>query len=286
MDWRKVRQTVRRALEEDVGSGDITSEWTVDAEAVAAGWMVARKQGIICGLDVARMVFREVDREIAFVPRVRDGDRVSAGDEVAEVEGPARGILTGERVALNFLQRMSGIATLTAKYVEAVRGTGVRILDTRKTTPGLRMLEKVAVRCGGGENHRLGLYDMVLIKDNHIAAAGGIREAVRRAKGEGRRAKGEGRIEVEVRNLCELREVLEVGVDRIMLDNMSMEEMRRAVKEIRKASEAIEIEASGGVTLEHIREIAETGVDLISVGALTHSAQALDVSLVFCTRMG
>ena len=281
LDWRKVRQIVRTALEEDVGTGDVTSEWTVGAEVVAVGGMIAKENGVICGLDVACMVFQEVDREIGFVPRVRDGDRVEAGDDVAEIEGPARGILTGERVALNFLQRMSGIATMTARYVEAVRGTGARILDTRKTTPGLRTLEKYAVRCGGGENHRLGLYDMVLIKDNHIAAAGGIGDAVRNAKCKMQNVKCKMAIEVEVKELSQLMEALEVGVDRIMLDNMGVEEMRRAVEKIRKVSEAVEIEASGGVTLERIREIAETGVDLISVGALTHSAHALDVSLMF-----
>ena len=281
MDLRKVRQIVRMALEEDVGTGDVTSEWTVGPEVVAIGKMIAKEQGVICGLDVARMVFREVDREIGFMSQVRDGDWVEVGDEIAEVRGPARGILTGERVALNFLQRMSGIATMTARYVEAVRGTGAKILDTRKTTPGLRMLEKVAVRCGGGENHRFGLYDMVLIKDNHIAAAGGIRDAVQSAKCKMQNAKCKMSIEVEVKDLSELREVLDVRVDRIMLDNMEVEGIKQAVKEIRKVSDAIEIEASGGVTLEHIREIAETGVDLISVGTLTHSAQALDISLMF-----
>ena len=285
MDLRKVRQIIQSALEEDVGAGDVTSEWTVDAEALASGRMIAEEAGVICGLDVACLVFREVDREIDFTSRVRDGDRVTAGDEIARIEGPARGILTGERVALNFLQRMSGIATMTAKYVEVVRGTGARILDTRKTTPGLRMLEKYAVRCGGGENHRFGLYDMVLIKDNHIAASGGIGEAVRNAKCNMQNVKCKMAIEVEVRDRSELADALAVGVDRIMLDNMNVEEMRQAVGKVRKTSEAVEIEASGGVTLAHLREIAETGVDFISVGALTHSAQALDVSLTFYPGM-
>ena len=284
MDLRKVRQIVQNALEEDVGTGDVTSEWTVEKETLASGRMIAKEAGVICGLDVARLVFREVDREIDFTSRVRDGDRVTAGDEIARIEGPARGILTGERVALNFLQRMSGIATLTARYVEAVRGTGTRILDTRKTTPGLRTLEKYAVRCGGGENHRFGLYDMVLIKDNHIAAGGGIGEAVRNVKCKMQNVKCNVPIEVEVKNQSELADALEGGVDRIMLDNMNVEEMRQAVETVRKASDAVEIEASGGVTLEHLREIAETGVDFISVGALTHSAQALDVSLIFHSR--
>jgi nicotinate-nucleotide pyrophosphorylase (carboxylating) len=285
LDLRKVRRIIQSALEEDVGAGDVTSEWTVGTEALASGRMIAKENGVICGLDVARLVFQEVDREIDFASRVRDGDRVTAGDEIARIEGPARGILTGERVALNFLQRMSGIATMTAKYVEAVRGTGARILDTRKTTPGLRTLEKYAVRCGGGENHRFGLYDMVLIKDNHIAAAGGIGEVVRNAKSKMSNAKCKMPIEVEVKNQSELADALEVGVDRIMLDNMNVEEMRQAVEQVRKASDAVEIEASGGVTLAHLREIAETGVDFISVGALTHSAQALDVSLVFYPRV-
>ena len=285
MDLRKVRRIVQSALEEDVGAGDVTSEWTVGAEAPASGRMIAKEAGVICGLDVARLVFGEVDREIDFTSRVRDGDRVTAGDEITRIEGPARGILTGERVALNFLQRMSGIATMTANYVEAVRGTGARILDTRKTTPGLRTLEKYAVRCGGGENHRFGLYDMVLIKDNHIAAAGGIGEAVRSAKCKMPSAKCQMPIEVEVKDLSELADALEVGVDRIMLDNMSVEEMRQAVEAVRKASDAVEIEASGGVTLAHLRKIAETGVDFVSVGALTHSARALDVSLTFYPGM-
>ena len=285
LDLRKVRRIVQSALEEDVGAGDVTSEWTVGAEAPASGGMIAKEAGVICGLDVARLVFGEVDREIDFTSRVRDGDRVTAGDEITRIEGPARGILTGERVALNFLQRMSGIATMTANYVEAVRGTGARILDTRKTTPGLRTLEKYAVRCGGGENHRFGLYDMVLIKDNHIAAAGGIGEAVRSAKCKMQNAKCKVPIEVEVKDLSELADALEVGVDRIMLDNMSVEEMRQAVEAIRKVSDAVEIEASGGVTLAHLRKIAETGVDFVSVGALTHSARALDVSLTFYPGM-
>ena len=284
MDWKKVRQVVRTALEEDVGAGDVTSEWTVGAEALASGRMIAKEKGVICGLDVARLVFGEVDRDIDFTSRVRDGDRVTAGDEIVRIEGPARGILTGERVALNFLQRMSGIATLTARYVEAVRGTGARILDTRKTTPGLRTLEKYAVRCGGGENHRFGLYDMVLIKDNHIAASGGIGEAVQNAKCKMQNAKCKMPIEVEVKDQSELADALAAGVDRIMLDNMSVDEMRQAVEKVRKVSEAVEIEASGGVTLEHLREIAATGVDFISVGALTHSARALDVSLILHSR--
>ncbi|OPX21539.1 MAG: nicotinate-nucleotide diphosphorylase (carboxylating) [Candidatus Latescibacteria bacterium 4484_107] len=284
MDSRKLRRIVRSALEEDVGAGDVTSEWTVGTEALASGRMIAKEAGVVCGLDVARLVFQELDREIDFTSRVRDGDRVTAGDGIARIEGPARGILTGERVALNFLQRMSGIATMTARYAEAVRGTGARILDTRKTTPGLRMLEKYAVRCGGGENHRFGLYDMVLIKDNHIAASGGIGEAVQNAKCKMQSVKCKMPIEVEVKNLSELADALEVGVDRIMLDNMSVEEMRQAVEEVRKVSDAVEIEASGGVTLAHLREIAETGVDFISVGALTHSPQALDVSLIFHSR--
>ncbi|MFH1007418.1 MAG: carboxylating nicotinate-nucleotide diphosphorylase [Candidatus Latescibacterota bacterium] len=274
------------ALEEDVGTGDVTSAWTVEAEATASGRMIAKQGGVICGLDVAQRVFQEVDLDIDFAPLLRDGDRVQAGDPIAQIHGPARGILTGERVALNFIQRMSGIATMTAHYVQAVQGTGARILGTRKTTPGLRVLEKYAVRCGGGENHRFGLYDMVLIKDNHIAASGGIRQAVASSRRNMERAPRKLAIEAEVKNSAELAEALEAGVDRIMLDNMSVAEMARAVKTVREVSGTVEIEASGGVTLAQLRKIAETGVDFISVGALTHSAQALDISLLFDEEQG
>lgn len=269
----EVEQIVRRALEEDIGSGDVTSAWTLPADLYGRGRVVAKAAGVVAGLEVARRVFAALDAKVQFQSVVADGSVVSPGDVIAKVQGPVRSILGGERVALNFLQRMSGIATLTRRYVEAVRGTRAVILDTRKTAPGLRHLDKMAVRLGGGQNHRAGLYDMVLIKDNHIAAAGGITAAVQRVK---ERNTSGLPVEVEVKNLTELREALKLGVDRIMLDNMGLEEMRQSVQ---LAAGRVALEASGGVNLETVKAIAETGVDYISVGALTHSAPALDISL-------
>jgi len=282
LDLAKVREVVKVALAEDVGPGDVTTAWTVPSEHRTCARIVAKADGAIAGLDVARLVFEEVDRTMVFSLRVEDGDQVHVGEVIAEMEGRASGILTGERTALNFLQRLSGIATLTQRYVQAVRGTGAKIIDTRKTTPGLRALEKYAVRCGGGANHRFGLYDMVLIKENHSAAAGGIAQAVQRANACRRQQAGL-KIEVETRNIVEVREALRVGVDRIMLDNMDLKTMKEAVELIQRwgaGSKRVEVEASGGVTLENVRKIAETGVDLISVGALTHSAGVLDMSLL------
>ncbi len=263
---------IDRALREDIGPGDVTTGATVPAGARGRGAIVAKAHGVICGLPVASAVFRAVDEGISLSPRARDGEPVQPGDVVAVVEGSLRGILTAERTALNFLARLSGIATLTARFVEAVAPYRAVILDTRKTTPGWRYLEKYAVRCGGGRNHRMGLYDMVLIKDNHIAVCGSITEAVRRVRTAGAALP----VEVEVRNLEELREALELGVDRILLDNFAVEEIAEAV---RIAAGRVPLEASGGVTLENVAEIAATGVDYISVGALTHSAPALDLSL-------
>ncbi|HID10927.1 MAG TPA: carboxylating nicotinate-nucleotide diphosphorylase [Candidatus Latescibacteria bacterium] len=269
-------ELVRAALREDVGPGDWTTLWTVPPEVRAQGRISAEEEGVVCGLKAAELAFSEVDPQIAFRPELRDGDRVRPGDAIAEVEGPARGMLTAERTALNFLQRLSGIATLTARYVEAVRGTRAKILDTRKTTPGWRLLEKYAVRCGGGENHRMGLYDMVLIKDNHIALAGGIAEAVRMVR-ENMRAERL-KVEVEVRTLKELEEALTSDVERVLLDNMSSEEAKEAVRLVSSCGE-VEVEASGGISLKNVRAYAEAGVDYISVGALTHSAEALDISM-------
>ncbi len=263
---------IDRALAEDIGPGDVTTQAIVPPEARGQGEIVAKAHGVICGLPVAAAVFRAVDGSITFTPMVREGEPVGPGDVVAEVVGPLRGILIAERTALNFLTRLSGIATLTAAFVEAVAPYRAVILDTRKTTPGWRHLEKYAVRCGGGRNHRMGLYDMVLIKDNHIAACGSIAEAVRRVRAAG----VEVPVEVEVRNLEELREALELGVDRILLDNFPVEDIAAAV---RIAGGRVPLEASGGVTLDNVTEIAATGVDYISVGALTHSAPALDLSL-------
>ena len=273
---------IARALAEDVGDGDITTKWTVPFTKRADAKIIAKADGVVAGLDVAQWVFEAIDEAIVFAARVKDGDRVGAGDILAEVSGSARGLLTGERVALNFLQRMSGIATMTAQFVAAVRGTKARILDTRKTAPGLRVLDKYAVAAGGGANHRAGLYDMVLIKENHIEAADGIGPALLAVwKGmdfEGRDVP----VEVEVETLSELDEVLVLGADRVMLDNMSLHDMREAVQKVRQVKgKKPELEASGNVSLEGVRAVAETGVDFISIGALTHSVKALDISMLF-----
>ena len=273
---RAVEEAVTRALAEDVGQGDVTSLWTIPSQAQAEGRFLSKAEGIAAGWAVVRAVLAAFDPELAFEAAVQDGQPIHPGQTLGKVRGRARSILTTERTALNFLQRMSGIATLTYHYVEAVRGTKAVILDTRKTVPGLRALDKWAVRLGGGQNHRMGLYDMVLIKGNHIAAAGGITATVRRVRD---RIRGQGskiEIEVEVKNLTELKEALGLDLDRIMLDNMSPQEMAEAV---RLTVGHVPLEASGGVNLETAREIAETGVDYISVGALTHSVMALDISL-------
>lgn len=269
----EIERIIRRALAEDIGPGDVTSSWILPSDLQLRGSLTAKAPGIVAGLEVARMVFLAVDDSIHFDGLVADGSPVSPGDVLATVKGPGNSILSAERVALNLLQRMSGIATLTHRYVEAARGSKAVILDTRKTVPGLRVLDKMAVRLGGGQNHRLGLYDMVLIKDNHIAAAGSITAAVQRVRS---RNQAKLPIEVEIKNLEELREALELDVDRIMLDNMDLEQMRQAVA---LTAGQVELEASGGITLDNVVAIAKTGVDYISVGALTHSAPALDISL-------
>lgn len=272
-----IRETVERALREDIGQGDLTTLATIPAEAHAEAHFVFREPGVVCGLPVVRAVFAAVDPALALTAHVAEGAHVLRGARVATVAGPARGILTGERVALNLLQRMSGIATLTARYVEAVRGTKARILDTRKTTPGLRALEKYAVRAGGGTNHRYGLYDGVMLKDNHLAmlaAQGiGLADAVRRA----RAAVGPMvRVEVEVESVAQAVVAAEAGAAMILLDNMPPDQLRAAVAAV--AGRSL-LEASGGITLDTIRAVAESGVDYISVGALTHSARALDIGL-------
>jgi nicotinate-nucleotide pyrophosphorylase (carboxylating) len=263
---------IRRALDEDIGDGDITSEATIPTDLQYEGILLAKAGGVVAGLEVARQVFLAVDPRVRFDASVHDGDTVRQGEVFALVCGPGRALLTAERTALNFLQRMSGIATLTRRYVDAVAATKAAILDTRKTVPGLRLLDKWAVALGGGVNHRIGLYDMALIKDNHIIAAGGISAAVERVRSHDTRRR---RIEVEVKNLDELREVLALSVDQIMLDNMSLDDMAEAV---RIANGALPLEASGNVSLETVAAIAATGVDYISVGKLTHSVQALDIS--------
>jgi len=271
-----IEPVVRAALEEDLGrAGDITSELTVPAEARAKAKLVARKAGTIAGLIAAECAFRLIDTKISFRNEHADGETVAAGTVLAEIEGPARSILSGERVALNFLGHLSGVATATRALVYAVAGTKARITCTRKTTPGLRTLEKYAVRCGGGFNHRFGLDDAVLIKDNHLVAAGGIRAAIERVRaGLGHMAK----IEVEADSLAQLEEALALGVDTILLDNMTPDELKRAVA-LTKGRAVLE--ASGGVTLATVRAIAETGVDYISAGSITHSAPDLDVALDF-----
>lgn len=263
---------IERALEEDIGSGDRTSEAALPPDAAARGSIVAKVGGVICGLPIAEAVFRHVDPQSALIPLVQEGEPIETGEVIASVHGPARGVLTAERTALNFLGRLSGIATLTSWFVDAVANYPCIVLDTRKTTPGWRTLEKYAVRCGGGRNHRLGLFDMLLLKENHIACAGGLAEAVRRV----RAAKVELPIEVEVRSLNELEEALTLGVERVLLDNMDLPTLRQAVAQ---AKQKAFTEASGGITLSRAREIAQSGVDAISVGALTHSAPALDISL-------
>jgi len=270
----EILDSIRRALAEDVGSGDATTDSIVPLVAGAKAQIVAKQLGVIAGLEIARTVFHELDDQIAFTPRVSDGLAVSQGLVLADVSGSARALLTGERTALNFLGRMSGIATLTRQFVEAVAGTRAVILDTRKTAPGLRTTDKLAVKLGGGQNHRHGLFDMVLIKDNHIDYAGSLQEAVRRVRDSGTNLE----IEVEARSIQEVREALALKVERVLLDNMTLEMMREAV-ELNKG--AAKLEASGNVTLATVRDIAETGVDYISVGALTHSPSTFDLTLTW-----
>lgn len=268
---------IRVALAEDLGSGDWTSLWTIPAEARGEAEIVAKADVVVAGMEAARRVFLAVDPTLEVRPLREDGDRVGKGGTLVEIEGSMRYILTAERAALNFLGRLSGIATLTRTFVDAVAGTRARIVDTRKTTPGWRYLEKDAVRAGGGTNHRMGLYDMVLIKDNHIAACGGIRKALGAVARANRAAIP---VEVEVTSLVELGEALQDPPDRILLDNMSLREMTEAVQRVSSLGDARpELEASGNVRLETVRDIARTGVDLISVGALTHSAPTADLSL-------
>ena len=278
LDAAHVDREVRRFLAEDVGRGDVTSERVVPKAARAGGDMVARQACVVAGLPLAKTVFLVIDPEVAVTERVTDGDRVAAGAVLAHVEGPAGPILTGERVALNLVQRLSGIATLTRAYVDAIAGTGACVSDTRKTTPGLRMFEKYAVHVGGGRNHRMGLYDAMLIKDNHRAMAGGAAAAVLAA----RQANGDAMpIQIEVDTLADLPHVFDLGVEAVLLDNMTPAQVAEAVKLARAHPRGRDcwIEASGGITLETVRAYAEAGADTISVGALTHSAPAVDIAL-------
>ena len=279
-EWTQIEEILKAAaplielaISEDIGPGDATSQAVIPGDLVLEGRILAKGSGVIAGLPVAEAVFSRIDSELCMVGHVRDGDTVEPGDLVAEVAGPGRSLLAAERLALNFLQQLSGIATLTRRFVDAVGGTGAVILDTRKTRPGYRVLEKYAVRMGGGTNHRMSLYDMLLVKDNHIEAAGSITAAVGRACA----AFPSLPVEVEVRNLDELCEALTLRVDRIMLDNMSLDEMRTAVQTV---AGRVPLEASGNVNIARVTAIAGTGVDCISIGALTHSAPVLDLSML------
>ena len=263
-------------LKEDLGRGDITTQSVVRGGAKARGRFLAKQDFVLCGLEIGEAVFSTLDTTITLESHVYDGEAIPSGTEFARIEGPATVLLTGERTALNIMQRLSGVATLTKAFVDRVDGTGVRIVDTRKTTPGLRLLEKYAVTVGGGFNHRFGLDDGVLIKDNHIALAGGVRRAVELAR---RAVSHLMKIEVEISNQAQLREAIAARTDVIMLDNMTVDEVKESVKFIREEAPAATIEVSGGINLENVRSYAECGVDLISVGAITHSVAAIDISL-------
>ncbi len=271
MNENKIRNIVIRAIQEDIWTGDITTDCVVKEDKEAIGKIIFKEEGVLAGLPVARMVFKEIDSDLKFNALIEEGETINADRVVAKVAGRTKSILKGERVALNFLQRLSGIATQTKRYVDGVEEFDVKIVDTRKTTPNLRILEKYAVRKGGGNNHRMGLYDVILIKDNHIRSAGGIKEAIQRTKDQYATM-----IEVEVETIEDVNRALDAGADIIMLDNMDIPSMKKAVNLI---SERAKIEASGGITLKNIKEVASTGVDVISVGALTHQISSLDISL-------
>ena len=265
---------------EDIGDGDHTTLSSIPADTMGKQQLIIKEEGIVAGIEVAKRVFAAFDPELKMTQYLKDGDRVKPGDIAFVVEGRTQSLLQTERLMLNIMQRMSGVATRTAEYVKLVEGTKCRVLDTRKTTPGLRMLEKEAVRIGGGCNHRIGLFDMILLKDNHVDFAGGIANAIRRAQ-EYLKEKGKNlKIEIEVRSFAELQEALETGgIDRIMLDNFSVEQTREAVAKI---AGRVEVESSGGITFDTIRDYAECGVDFISVGALTHQIKSVDLSLKAC----
>ena len=273
----RIDEIVALALKEDLGDGDHTSLATIPADAVGRAELLIKENGVIAGIDIAKEVFAQVDPQLKYVGLINDGQIVHRGDIAFTVSGRSASILSGERLALNFLQRMSGIATATRKIVDQLKGLNVKLLDTRKTTPNLRMLEKYAVKAGGGQNHRFGLFDMILIKDNHVDFAGGISEALEATKNYLAEKKLDLKIEIEVRDFNELDSVIGIGgVDRIMLDNFTVDGLRNAIKLI---DGRFETEASGGITIETIRQYAETGVDYISVGALTHHIKSLDMSL-------
>jgi nicotinate-nucleotide pyrophosphorylase (carboxylating) len=280
----QIDDLVERALDEDMPGGDITTEALISPHITGKAYFVAKAEGILAGIEIARMVFLKVDPFLKFSTLIPDGRRINPGDILASVEGNAAGILKAERTSLNFLQHLSGIATATAAYVELVKGVPVKILDTRKTIPGMRILEKYAVSAGGGDNHRMGLSDMVLIKDNHIAVSRRDGLSIKDIMGRTRKKVAPGiKIEIETTSPQEAEEAAEAGADIVMLDNMSVEDMRKAVKLIKGR---VLIEASGGVNRQSVRKIAETGVDCISVGAITHSAPALDISLEIDIQRG
>ncbi|QWR78356.1 carboxylating nicotinate-nucleotide diphosphorylase [Candidatus Magnetomonas plexicatena] len=272
----QIKEFIRNALAEDIGHGDITTNSTIDDASVSEAVVFAKETMVLAGIMMFKEVFDTLNQGVTVSILAYDGAVVQSGSKIASLTGKTASLLIGERVALNILQRLSGIATLTSKFVGEVKGLGVKILDTRKTTPNMRQLEKYAVTVGGGSNHRFGLYDGMLIKDNHIKACGGITRAVARAK---KNIPFLTKIEVEVQTLSELNEALSCGVDAVMLDNMNIEQMKEAVGVVRSSGNNILIEASGNVTLQNVRSIAETGVDVISTGFITHSAQAVDISM-------
>ena len=280
LDEATVLASVRQALREDVGGGDLTTDATIAPAQTARASVISKEAGVVCGIEVARVVFMEVDSRIDFDALRKDGDMVSPRDRLFTVSGAARSLVTAERVALNLMQRMSGIATAAARMCAIAAPYGVRILDTRKTAPGLRLLDKYAVRAGGASNHRLGLYDMALIKENHVALAGGVARAIRLVKEHLRAQQRHARIEVEVETLEQLREALAEGVDYIMLDNFTLEQIGAAVKLARTTGTRAELEISGNVTLSNLPAYIATGVQRISSGALTHSVTALDLSML------
>jgi len=276
----EIKQLIRQALKEDIGSGDITTVSVLRSETMAKAVIIAKSSGILCGLAVCQEVFRQLDKGLRFKFLHKEGDKIKKGEKIVEMEGKTAAILSAERTALNFLQHLSGIATLTSYFVKKVRSTGVHICDTRKTTPGWRALEKYAVRTGGGKNHRLGLYDQILIKDNHIKIAGSISKAIYKARTNNKRRLY---LEIETKSLREVQEALWAGADWIMLDNFFLPQMKKAIRLIRQFSKSkkrrVIIEVSGNVNLKNVRHLAQSGPDLISVGRLTHSAPALDFSL-------
>ena len=267
---------VRLALNEDVRTGDVTSLWTLPARQTQTATLIAKEAGVIAGLPVIPIVFEELKENVKIDLNAEDGVNVKAGDKIASITGETKTLLSGERVMLNFLQQLSGVATITNKFAQVLAGTKTRVLDTRKTIPGFRTLQKYAVLVGGGSNHRMGLWDMVLVKDNHIAAAGGVLEAWNAVKKQNTQNL---KVEIEVENLEQLKSLLNLGVNRIMLDNMDNQTMQEAVRIVKESGDPVELEASGNMTLERVKEIANLGLDFISVGALTHSVKSLDISM-------